>query len=79
MHEFEKVYVGNELPSTEEEIVTIRIRPEGPVPEDYEGYELPDYKFVLEVKVECASGHDNWIAIGTDAGEYRCTTCTEWL
>jgi hypothetical protein len=77
---FEKVYVGLELPSTDNEVSRIRVKAEEPIVEDYPiDSPPPDYKYVLEVEVECENGHKNWIGIGTDAGDYRCTTCTVWL
>jgi hypothetical protein len=77
---FEKVYVGLELPSTDSEVSNIRVKAEEPDPDSYpRGETPPDYQYVLEIQVKCENGHVNWIGIGDNASDYRCTTCTTWL
>jgi succinate dehydrogenase/fumarate reductase-like Fe-S protein len=34
----------------------------------------------LEYQLKCRQcGAGNWVAVGTDSGEYRCMKCMEWL
>jgi hypothetical protein len=42
--------------------------------------EYPDGERIVEYSMTCENcGSKNWILMGSDPGEYRCSNCTGWL
>ena len=76
----EDVWAADLFDDGEQTITTIRITGEVPDAE----WPGPPFKHVVEYKLvhrcdDQGTTADNWIQLGTDPGEYRCTNCAEWL